>query len=251
MDSTNLVESNNQWDGTFYGRWKNKAGQVMTPKWRIISLTMMGFSFVCISLSAASTHWRLDHEPWLDIDTTYGMWRICRDITFGATIDHQCGSSPEAVDLANNAEPWYQVFRGFLCVAMLLELIAFGLGIRTVTQIPLPEHDQSKPRPAWPARPANMVIPAILMLVGGVFALFSVGTFAVATHLMRTLFFPPNLKPIWARSWDQVWALAGSQPDNRVDTAEVTIRYGYSFAICWVGVLSSFLSFFLNLCARG
>lgn len=70
----------------------------MDPKWRIISLTLMGVTFILLVISTMSTNWREDHESRIDVFVTHGLWRICRDIKFGATLDHKCLS-----DLANQA----------------------------------------------------------------------------------------------------------------------------------------------------
>lgn len=218
----------------------------ISAKWRIYTLVAMGTSLVCVTIALGSTDWREDNEPWLNIKSTYGAWRICRDIKFGATLDHQCFTS-----LTNNAPLWFQCFRGFMCLALLLVFIAFLVGIKTVTSIP-PEgmKGDEAPSPLIPSKPARMLVPALLMFCGAFACLMSVGTFAVATHLERALYYPPNLAPTWADSWAQVWAKLQSQPQNRVKYKDMDIQYGYSFAIGCLGVISSFASFVLNVCAK-
>ena len=64
----------------------------------MISLSVMATSLIFLTIAVSSTHWREDREPWIDVLSTLGMWRICRDIRFGATLDHKCLAS-----LANDA----------------------------------------------------------------------------------------------------------------------------------------------------
>lgn len=65
----------------------------MNPKWRIIALSLMGVALVFLVLATMSTGWREDLEASMNVFVTHGLWRICRDITFGATVDHACLSS--------------------------------------------------------------------------------------------------------------------------------------------------------------
>ena len=65
----------------------------MEPKWRILSLSLMGSTFVILLLAVMSTNWREDQEDRYNVYITHGLWRICRDIKFGATLDHKCLSA--------------------------------------------------------------------------------------------------------------------------------------------------------------
>lgn len=215
----------------------------MHPKWRVISLSVMATSLIFLTIAVSSTHWREDREPWIDVLSTLGMWRICRDIRFGATLDHKCLAS-----LANDAPDWYQVTRGFLCFGLLFEFIAFVVGVWTIVKIPIPTPESIKRN--LPQPNINMAIPALLMFCASVVVLVGVATFAVATHLERALYFPPNLTPTWADSWAQVWAKRQSQPQNRVQYNEMTMKYGYSFAFGWLAVISSTVSWIVNLASR-
>jgi len=220
-----------------------KPSLMMHPKWRVISLSVMATSLVFLSIAVSSTHWRIDHEPWIDVLSTLGMWRICRDIKFGATLDHKCLTS-----LPNNAPAWYQVTRGFLSLGLLFEFIAFAVAIKIITSIPIPTPETIKSNLPQPR--VNMVIPLLLMFCASVVVLIGVSTFAVATHLERALYFPPNLPPTWADSWAQVWAKRQSQPQNRVKYNEMTMSYGYSFGFAWASVLSSMVSWMTIIASR-
>ena len=70
----------------------------MDPKWRIVSLSLMAITLILLVAATMTTNWRKDHESRIDVFITHGLWRICRDIKFGATLDHQCMAS-----LANEA----------------------------------------------------------------------------------------------------------------------------------------------------
>ena len=75
----------------------------MDLKFRVLTLSFMSFALIFLLISTMSTGWRMDEESRMMVDTTIGLWRICRDIKFGATVDHDCLSS-----LANQAPSmWY------------------------------------------------------------------------------------------------------------------------------------------------
>jgi len=80
-------------------------GLIMDPKWRIIALTLMAITFILLVVSTMSTNWREDHEGRIDVFITHGLWRICRDIKFGATLDHKCMSG-----LANDAPGKFSMY---------------------------------------------------------------------------------------------------------------------------------------------
>ena len=71
---------------------------------RVIALLFMALTFVFLAVTTMSTHWREDEDDRFGVHITLGLWRICRDIKFGATLDHKCD-----VTLSNNAPSKYTV----------------------------------------------------------------------------------------------------------------------------------------------
>jgi len=211
----------------------------MDPKWRIISLSLMAITLILLVVATMSTNWREDHEGRIDVFITHGLWRICRDIKFGATLDHKCIGA-----LANEAPDWFQCVRAFMLLAILVVFISFAYSIKLIYEIPIVKNKNQRTT-------VSLALPAVLMFVGAIFALVGVTTFSVATHMDQGLYFPESLPPTWANSWAQVWAKRNSLPSDRPEEKEMTMTYGYSYALGWVGVISTTASFVVNLIASG
>lgn len=211
----------------------------MDPIWRIISLSLMAITLVLLVVATMSTNWREDHEGRIDVFVTHGLWRICRDIKFGATLDHKCMSS-----LANEAPDWFQTVRAFMLLAVLMVLISFAYSVKLIYQLPIIKHRNQKAS-------VSLVLPALLMFVAAVCGLVGIVTFSVATHMDQGLYFPESLPPTWGNSWAQVWAKRNSLPSDRPDEKAVDMKYGYSYVIGWLGVISTATSFAVNLVASG
>ncbi|XP_065655732.1 uncharacterized protein LOC100209915 [Hydra vulgaris] len=211
----------------------------MNLKFRVLTMTFMSFALIFLLVSTMSTGWRMDTESRMNVYTTFGMWRICRDIIFGATVDHNCLSS-----LANAAPAWYQVVRAFMIIAVIFNLIAFLLGFKTLSLAPALKHRNDKP----PATP--MLIPALFMFLTTLFSLLGLATFGVATAMNEALYFPEKLPPTWANSWAQVWAKLNSLPSDRPDLREIVSKYGYSFGLGWLGFILALLSGVINIIAK-
>ncbi|XP_066934434.1 uncharacterized protein [Clytia hemisphaerica] len=214
-------------------------GLIMEPKWRIISLSLMAVTLVLLVAATMSTNWREDHEGRIDVFITHGLWRICRDIKFGATLDHKCMAS-----LANNAPDWFQTVRAFMLLTCLVVLIAFAYAVKLIYQLPVIKHRNQKAS-------VSLALPAILMFVAAVTGLIGVTTFSVATHMDQGLYFPESLPPTWGNSWAMVWAKRNSLPSDRPEEKAMEMTYGYSYALGWLGVLSTTASFVVNLVASG
>lgn len=209
----------------------------MDPKWRIIALSLMAVTLVLLVVSTMSTNWREDHEGRIDVFVTHGLWRICRDIKFGATLDHKCLSS-----LANEGPDWFQCVRAFMLLAILAVFVSFAYSVRLISTIPILKNRNIKTT-------VSLVIPALLMFIGAICALIGVTIYSVATHMDQGLYFPESLPPTWANSWAQVWAKRNSLPSDRPEEAVMSMTYGWSYALGWVGVVSTTASFVVNLIA--
>lgn len=216
---------------------KLRKGLIMDPKWRVIALSLMAICLVLLVVSTMSTNWREDHEYRIDVFITHGLWRICRDIKFGATLDHKCLSA-----LANEAPDWFQTVRAFMLLAILMVFISFAYSVKLIYQIPVVRNKNQKPS-------VSLALPAILMFVGAICSLVGVTTYSVATHMDQGLYFPESLPPTWANSWAQVWAKRNSLPSDRPEDRAMDMNYGYSYALGWLGVISTTASFVVNLVA--
>lgn len=212
----------------------------MDPKWRIIALSLMAITLIFLVVATMSTNWREDHEGRIDVFITHGLWRICRDIKFGATLDHKCLSS-----LANDAPDWFQCVRAFMLLAILFVFISFAYAIKLITSIPITKNKNQR------TAQVSLAIPAVLTFVAAIFALVGVTTYSVATHMDQGLYFPEALPPTWANSWAQVWAKRNSLPSDRPEEKVMEMTYGYSYAIGWISVVTSTASFVVNLIASG
>ena len=202
-------------------------------------MTFMSFALTFLLISTMSTGWRMDSESRMMVNTTIGLWRICRDIIFGATVDHDCLSS-----LANQAPSWFQVVRAFMIIAVLFNIFAFLIGFKTLATAPPVKHLNDKP----PSTP--MIIPALLMFLATLFSLLGLATFGVASAMKEALYFPEKLPPTWANSWAQVWAKLNSLPSDRPDLREIVLNYGYSFGLGWLGFILALLSGIINIIAK-
>jgi len=213
---------------------------VMDPKWRIIALSLMGITLVFLVLATMTTGWRVDEESRMNVLTTHGLWRICRDIKFGATLDHKCLS-----ELANEAPSWFQAVRAFMLFSILFAFIAFAHGVYLIATIPVLKTINASPPSI------SLGFPTIFMFLAAICALVGVATYAVATAMDQALYFPEDLPPTWGNSWAEVWAKLNSLPSDRPEEKEIVKTYGYSFAIGWLGVLSTTASFIVNVVASG
>lgn len=212
----------------------------MDPKWRVITLSGMAITFMFLVVATFSTNWREDHEYVMNVFTTHGMWRICRDIIHGATVDHAC-----LAKLANDAPTWFQSARAFLILAVLFVFIAFAHGVYIIANIPILKNKNARPPTI------SLGFPTIFMFLAAICTLVGVAIFAVATQMDQGLFFPEDKTPTWGNSWAQVMAKLNSIPSERPEDIEMDMSYGYSFALGWVSVICSTASFVVNLVASG
>ena len=60
---------------------------------------------------------------------------------------------------------WFQTVRAFMLMSILLVLISFGYSIKQIYQLPIIKHKNQKAS-------VSLVLPALLMFVGGLNPLF-------------------------------------------------------------------------------
>lgn len=215
-------------------------GLIMNPIWRVICLSLMAITLIFLTLSTFTTAWREDDESVINVFSTIGLWRICRDIKHGATVDHKCLG-----ELANDAPTWFQCCRAFMLIALIFVLISFILGVRTIVQIPPVKNKNARPHTV------SLGLPALLMFVSAIFTMIGVSIFAVATHMEQGLYFPEYQPPTWGNSWSQVMAKRNSIPSELPEDHDMKLKYSYSFAYGWVGCIFGTASFVINLIASG
>lgn len=212
---------------------------VTKPKWRIISLSLMGISLVFVVAASFSVNWREDHEGRYNVDITHGIWRVCRDIRFGATVNHNCSSQ-----YANEAPDWFQCMRAFMLIANLSCLVGFAHGIYLIANIPPVKENSKHPNTA-----VSFAVPGLFYLLSAVTVLLGVGTYSVATAMDQALYFPENLPPTWGNSWAEVLAIRNTIPSDLPSVGEMEMTYGYSFGLAWFSFFTTLVAMIVNFVA--
>lgn len=200
----------------------------METKWRILALSSMGVAFVILLTAVTSTNWREDQEDRYNVFITHGLWRICRDIKFGATLDHKCSSS-----YSTDGPDWYHTVRAFMLMAVLSCFAGFMYAIYIIVNLPVLKDK------TYPAESVNLVLPGVLYIVGAIFVLIGAGTYSVATAMDQALYFPENLPPTWGNSWAQVLAKRNSIPSDLPEVKNMKMSYGYSFGLAWLSFFTT------------
>ena len=215
-------------------------GLVMDPKWRIACLTLMGMTLIILVVAVMSTGWREDQEDRYNVFITHGLWRVCRDITFGSTVDHACASS-----FANEAPDWFQSVRAFMLMAVVSSFVGFIYSVYLVATMPAIKN------PKYPNQTVSLAFPGMLYLVAAVCVLVGSSTYSVATAMDQALYFPENLPPTWGNSWAEVLAKSNAIPSDMPDVQDMKMKYGYSFGLAWLSFFTTTTSFIVTFVASG
>jgi len=213
---------------------------VMDPKWRVICLSMMGITFVILLVAVMSTGWREDQEDRYNVFITHGLWRICRDIKFGATLDHDCSSS-----YANDAPDWFQTVRAFMLMAVVASFAGFVYAVYLIASLPIITN------PKYPKQSVSLALPGMLYLAAAVCVLIGSATYSVATAMDQALYFPENLPPTWGNSWAQVLAKRNTIPSDLPEVKNMKMSYSYSFGLSWLSLFTTTASFIVTFVASG
>jgi len=211
------------------------------PKWRIICLSAMGVTLVMLLASVMSTGWRVDQEDRYNVAITHGLWRICRDIKFGATLDHVCASS-----FANDAPDWFQTVRAFMLMAVVACFGGFVYGVYLIATL-----SQEKETKYSNPQSASLALPGLLYMAAAVCVLIGSATYSVATAMDQALYFPENLPPTWGNSWAQVLAKRNAIPSDLPEVKNMQMKYGWSFGLSWLSLFTTTGSFILTVIANG
>lgn len=213
---------------------------IANPKWRIAALSCMAVAFIILVVAVMTTGWREDEEDRYNVLITHGLWRICRDITFGATLDHKCKS-----EYANDGPDWFQTVRGFMLIALLACFVGFTYGVYVIIKIPVIKNTK------YPSGTVSLALPGFLYLLAAVCVLVGTATYSVATAMDQALYFPENLPPTWGNSWAQVLAKRNSIPSDLPEVKNMKMSAGYSFALAWLSFFTTTASFIVNFVASG
>merc|ERR1711962_26029 len=208
------------------------------PQWRIATLVLMGVTLAFLTVATMSTGWREDREDRYDVYITHGLWRVCRDIKFGATVDHQSMTS-----YANEAPDWFQCVRGFMLIAVLLCLTGFGYSVYLIASLPPVKN------PKFPNIAVTFALPGLLYILAAACVLVGSGTYSVATAMDQALYFPENLPPTWGNSWAEVLAIRNTIPSDLPEVTNMNMKYGYSFGLAWLSLVTTLTSGIVSLVA--
>lgn len=209
-------------------------------RWRVLSLSLMAVTFIILLTATMSTNWREDQEDRYNVYITQGLWRICRDIKFGATLDHKC-----LAEYANDGPDWFQTVRAFMLMALLACFGGLCHAVYMVVTLPVIKNKN------YPNVYLTFTIPAILYLLGAVCVLIGVATYSVATAMSQALYFPENLPPTWGNSWAQVLAKRNSIPSDLPEVKNMKMSYGYSFGLAWLSFFTTTATFVVSFIASG
>lgn len=199
-----------------------------TTIYRTTALLSMAITFIVLTVATMSTDWRQDKDDHFNVFVTLGLWRICRDVTYGATVDHKCFDPG-----------WYHCVRVMMMISLLLTFSAFITSIYLIVSLPAM-------RKGFPSPHVSMVIPALVMVVAAGCAFLGILVFAISTSTGQGLYFPDGLEPSWGDSWADVWSQQGSLPVPNEGGGDLEMKYGYSFALGCVSIFTTTASFVVN-----
>lgn len=223
-----------------YSRRLCNRGLVRNPIWRVVCLVLMASTFIFLLIATMSTGWRVDQEDRYNVVITHGLWRACRDITFGATVDHLCSTS-----FTNDAPDWFQTVRAFFLMALLACFIGFAYSVIVFAKM------EPIRNPKYPNITVSLMLPGFLFMIAAVFVLTGCSVYSVATAMDQALYFPENLPPTWGNSWAQVLAKRNTIPSDLPDVASMKMEYGYSFGLAWLSLFTTTATFVISFVASG
>ena len=160
---------------------------------------------------------------------THGLWRMCRDITPGATVDHKCSG-----EYANDAPNLYQVVRSFMTLSVFICTAGFALAIYQMINMPTLVEIR---RRAVPYAGVSLHVAGLLYFLGTLCALVGSLSYSIHTYYDEALYFPEQLPPTWGTGWAEVLANLNSFTSDTVDVTGIEMHYGYSFGMAWSGVV--------------
>ena len=207
----------------------------MKPIWRIVSLSLMGITFVILLLAVMTTNWREDHEERNDVFITHGLWRICRDIRFHATVDHKCFS-----EYASNGPSWLHAVRGFMSMAVLTSFVGFVYAVYLIANLPIIKDIN------YPNQKVSLVLSGVLYVFAALCILIGSSIYTAASSINRALYFPEDLPPTWGNSWSEVSASHNTISPVLSEDTNMKIFYGYSFGLAWFSLFTTTASFIVN-----
>ena len=210
----------------------------LQPRWRMMTLILMGTTVVLLTVATMSTGWREDQEDRYDVFITHGLWRVCRDIKFGSTVDHQC-----LTKYTNEGPSWFQCVRTFMMLSMLLCFAGFFYGVYLVARLTPIDTTGKLPRRIK----VTFLVPGLIYLLAALCVFVGAGTYSIATAMKYALYFPENLPPTWGNSWSTVLAVRNTIPSELPDVTEMKMKYGYSFGLAWFSFITSGFSGILCL----